>query len=373
VVVTQTELARSDEEAIIDTHLSNHDSEDDSGDHEEPYDNGEDEDDQESDDDDDDAEDDDAENDDAENDDAEDIVAEEDGNEAQAGAVALSSEEDVPCPRLKETSTAVRVRITRGGEQKYWMEHSREKVVNCAPSPTKKFILYLPLTPINTGSKFMIDSDINLQELALRRGGPEQYSKDMAKTFNENHRKAKTQLNRSLVLGLTDPLSNFLMVENVRHGRDGPMKLAPQLAHLESVENLRSLFNSDHLYTDQKVHNLWVGLFASGVVYGCKRAGPLDTLDMIMDVDYEAHARYEMFSRLTCQGWRHGYTREFLAGRSVEFRKIRKLVRLDRLNNLKAAEAKRLNTSIDAVDEQRRQEALGSGGLADTTDEEDGF
>ena len=115
------------------------------------------------------------------------------------------------------------------------------------------------------------------------------------------------------------------------------------------------------------------GTFASGVVYGCKRAGALDTLDMMVDVDFEAHARYEMVSRLTCQGFRHGYTAEVLARRSQEFRKIRKLVRLDRLNNLKAAEAKRQRTGIDAATEERRQQALGSGGLADTTDEEDGF
>ena len=96
-------------------------------------------------------------------------------------------------------------------------------------------------------------------------------------------------------------------------------------------------------------------------------------MDRMIDVDYEAHARYEMVSRLTCQGWRHGYTADVMAQRSNGFRKIRKLVRLDRLNNLKAAEATRLNTSIDAVGEERRQQALGSGGLADTTDDEDGF
>ena len=151
------------------------------------------------------------------------------------------------------------------------------------------------------------------------------------------------------------------------------MKLNPQLAHLETIENLRSLFNSDQLYTDEKVHNLWVGLFASGIVYGCKRAGATDTLDMVIDVDYETHARFEMISRLSCQGWRHGYTAEIMAERSKEFRKVRKLVRLDRLNNLKAAEAKRLNTSMDAVGEERRQQALGSGGLADTIDDENGF
>jgi hypothetical protein len=151
------------------------------------------------------------------------------------------------------------------------------------------------------------------------------------------------------------------------------MTLHPSLSHLGSIENLRQLFFSEKLYTDEKVHERWVGLFASGVVYGCKRAGPKDTLDQMVDVDYEAHARYEMYSRLSHQGWKKGYTADALAERSAEFRKIRKLVRKDRLKNLKAAEAKRLNHVVDEDADVCRAQTLGSGGLADTTDEEDDF
>ena len=285
-----------------------------------------------------------------------------------------SSSDDDEEPTLELTTSAEpRVRITKSGEEKYWMEHSRKKVVSCAPSKSKKFILYLPLTPDNMGSKHMIDTDLNLQELALKHGGPESYSKEMSSIFNQHHRKAKSQLNRSIVLGLTRPMSEFQMAHNVMSGKAGPMALDPSIAHLETIANLVALFDSDHLYTDEKVHLSWVGLFASGTVYGCNRAGVNDTLDMMVDVDYEAHARYEMISRLSCQGWRHGYTPQILAVRSKEFRRVRKLVRLDRLNNLKAAEAKRLNTTVNADDEEQRQQALGSGGLADTTDEEDGF
>jgi len=151
------------------------------------------------------------------------------------------------------------------------------------------------------------------------------------------------------------------------------MKLVPELAHLGSIEGLQNLLNSDALYLDAKVHKLWVGLFASGVVYGCARAKPTDTLDVMVDIDYESHARYEMTSRLSCQGWKHGYTASDLSERSAGFRKVRKLVRKDRLHNLKAAEAKRLYAVLDADGEATRQQAPGSGGLADTTDDEDDF
>ena len=106
------------------------------------------------------------------------------------------------------------------------------------------------------------------------------------------------------------------MAMNVMSGKQGPMKLVDSLEHLENIEGLRLLLNSDKMYCDEKVHKLWVGLFASGVVYGSKRmCNPTDTLDMMIDIDYEAHARYEMFSRLSCQSWKHGYTAEALAER----------------------------------------------------------
>jgi hypothetical protein len=62
-----------------------------------------------------------------------------------------------------------------------------------------------------------------------------------------------------------------------------------------------------------------------------------------------------------------------MAERSRGFRLIRKKVRTDRLNNLVLAEAKRLH-SINATDvEANLAQALGSGALAETTDDEDDF
>ena len=130
---------------------------------------------------------------------------------------------------------------------------------------------------------------------------------------------------------------------------------------------------SDHLYTDTKVHAKWAGFFASGQVYGCKRSLARDTLDKMIDINYEAHARYEMWSRLSCQGWRHGYKKENLKERSAGFRKFRKLVRIDRMQNLQAAEAGRLKVTVENDTEESRRQALESGALADTTDEEDDF
>ena len=134
------------------------------------------------------------------------------------------------------------------------------------------------------------------------------------------------------------------------------------------------MFESDHLYTDEKVHKLWVGLFATGTPYGCKRSdGPLDTLDMMLDVDFEAHARFEFACRLEYQGFIHGYAAEDCVKRAKGFRGIRKLVHLDRRNNLKAAEEKRLGTAVETNDNELRAQAVATGGLADTTDEEDDF
>ena len=299
----------------------------------------------------------------------EDTSDEEDGPAADIEAPEGS---DPECS-LKTDTNSTRHRITSSGEDKYWMVHTRKMVANCAPTPNKKFILYLPLSPINTGSSLMIEDDINLQELALTRGGPEKYSTDRAFFFNQHHRKAKAQLNRSIVLALTSPLSPTLFATNVMSGKDGPMTLNPELSHLENIAGLRNLLSSDALYKDEKAHLIWVGLFASGLVFGMNRGGPKVTLDKMIDVDYEAHARYEMISRLSHQGFKHGYKAEDLAERSKGFRLIRKKVRLDRLNNLPEAEAKRLQSFNAADDDANLAQALGSGALADTTDDEDDF
>ena len=302
-----------------------------------------------------------------------DVVDDEEDDEEDGEAEVEDGEADEQQPTLVQDATQTRVRITKNGENKYWMKHSRLKTSQCAPTPNKQFILYLPLTPENIGAMHMITNDINLQDLANRNGGAEMYSKSMANCFNQNHRKAKSQLNRTLVLHLTKDGSPYQIARNVMCGKAGPMALVPELSHLGSIQALIDLLNSDHLYCDDKVHQLWAGLFASGNVYGCKRAVPTETLDQMVDVDYEAHARYEMISRLSCQGWKHGYTAKDLSERSQGFRKVRKLVRVDRANNLKAAESKRLFSVLDADANTARAQALGSGGLADTTDEEDDY
>ena len=217
----------------------------------------------------------------------------------------------------------------------------------------------------------MIDNDIQLKELALTRGGEETYSKAKAAYFKEHHRKAKTQLNRAIVMGCTDPASEHQLAANVMDGKEGPMTLNQDLIHLGDIAGLRKLLYSDSLYCDPIVHKKWVGLFASGVISkNKKRARPSDTLSQMVDIDYEAHARYEMYSRLSYQGYKHGYTAADLTERAKGFRIVRKLMRKDRLDNLEAAEKKRLSGVVDTDGSVAKHQMLGSGGLADTTDDE---
>ena len=93
----------------------------------------------------------------------------------------------------------------------------------------------------------------------------------------------------------------------------------------------------------------------------------------MVDANYEAHARYEMILRLSCQGYRHGYGAKKLTARAAAFRLVRKLVRKDRVDNHDAAEEKRLVALFAPDADAARSLALESGGLADTTDEEDNF
>jgi hypothetical protein len=288
------------------------------------------------------------------------------------GSIGGSANETEIRPVLKAADAVqTRVRIQKNGEDKYWMTRTRQMVANCAPSASKKFVLYLPQTPQNSGSKVLIEADLNLQEYAVSRGGADKYSNSKAKFFNYHHRKAKTQLNRSIVMGFSKEDGEFQLVHNVMNGRDGPMKLHDHIGHIESVEALRNILKSDKLYTDPVLHKYWVGLFASNLVYGSRKADIKDSLDDIIDINYEAHARFEMYLRLSYQGYTHGYKKKDLQDKAAEFRQFRKLVRRDRLNNLAAAEEIRLRSVLEADVTASRAQALESGGLADTTDDED--
>jgi hypothetical protein len=146
------------------------------------------------------------------------------------------------------------------------------------------------------------------------------------------------------------------------------------MSHLPDIAALIALFESDHLYTDHVLHTKWVGLFTSGFIYGMKKKPASTRLEDIIDINYEAHARYEMVSRLSYQGFHHSYRDVDLEERAKGFRVIRKQVRKDRINNLKDAETKRLQGVVTDDVEANRVLQLTSGGLADTTDdEEDGF
>jgi hypothetical protein len=127
------------------------------------------------------------------------------------------------------------------------------------------------------------------------------------------------------------------MAHNAMHGKSGPMRLHDDLSHLGDIKSLVALLSSNELYKDPKVYALWVGMFTSGLIYGPSKRAPTQRLESIVDVNYEAHARHEMISRLPYQGFRHGPTAAELAERAVGFRVIRKLVRKDRLNNLTEA------------------------------------
>jgi hypothetical protein len=199
------------------------------------------------------------------------------------------------------------VRITKHGKKKYWMTNTRKFVQDALSYPNKRFILYVAQSPAETGASIMLDRDLNLQEMTVRRGGSEAYALEKAQLFNFHHKKAKTQLNRSIVLGLTTDLSEHQIAVNVMNGKGGPMRLHESMSHLPDIAALIALFKSDKLYTDSVLHAKWVSLLTSGFVYGMDPFPPCAKLVDVIDVNYEAHARYEMVSRLSYQGFHHSY------------------------------------------------------------------
>jgi hypothetical protein len=297
----------------------------------------------------------------------------ESNGESDLQSDAAADVEPSSSPKRKRDAMTPRIRIPKGGEEKYWMTHTRKVIQDWAPAENKPQFLYLPQSPAQTGSLLMINSDLNLQEMAVSRGGVEKYAIARAELFNHHQKKAKTQLNRSIVLALTTDTAENQVAVNVMNGRGGEMRLHDCMSHLADVPALAALFASDHLYTDEVLHAKWVGLFTGGEVYGMKRINPFTRLDQIVDVNYEAHARFEMVSRLSYQGFAHLYKDKDLEERASGFRRIRKQVRKDRLNNLEAAEKKRLEGTEEKDDEANRLQALRSGGLAETTDDSDGF
>ena len=213
----------------------------------------------------------------------------------------------------------------------------RRVVGNPAPAlngTTKQFALFCPLLPAHHGALEMIKNTPQLAMLAVSRGGPLAYAKCMMKTFWLHHRKAKTQYNRSICDGFLANGAKFSIATNVLSSSEGPMALAPCLAHLGGIPGLVDLLQGHKLYADATFYKMWVGFHASGALYGGLRHPASSSLESMVDVNYDAYARLELIDRLSCQAFRHGHTAPYLAKRAEMFRKIRKNVRKDRLENL---------------------------------------
>ena len=250
--------------------------------------------------------------------------------------------EDTP-PTLKASRLALglgeeaRRTVTRAGETRAWMLFVRRVVGNPAPAlngTTKPFALFCPLLPAHHGALEMIKNTPQLAMLAVSRGGPLAYAKCMMKTFWLHHRKAKTQYNRSICDGFLANGAKFSIATNVLSSSEGPMALAPCLAHLGGIPGLVDLLQGHKLYADATFYKIWVGFHASGALYGGLRHPASSSLESMVDVNYDAYARLELIDRLSCQAFRHGHTAPYLAKRAEMFRKIRKNVRKDRLENL---------------------------------------
>jgi hypothetical protein len=150
------------------------------------------------------------------------------------------------------------------------------------------------------------------------------------------------------------------------------MKLPPATAHLGSTDALMNLIGSPMLHADPAVHKFWVGAHASGEVYGATPRDGLERLGAFLSINYEAHGRLETTQRLKHQGFRHGSTPSHLALQAQEFKKMRKLVRHDRRNNLDQAETERVAELPQNQEEQDAIDALYSGWAGETSDESDG-
>ena len=148
------------------------------------------------------------------------------------------------------------------------------------------------------------------------------------------------------------------------------MQLSPALAHLGDTAALSELIGSGQMHTDPALFKLWRGAHASGDIYGTKKQPAAKPLDSFLSVNYDARARLECVQRLSYQGFRHGHTPPYLADQATKFRKMRKLVRADRLENLADAEELRMEGLPSTEAEQDAQDMLNSGALADTTEDE---
>ena len=256
--------------------------------------------------------------------------------------LAATDNEDTPpilkAPRLGSSSSdEARRTVTRAGETRAWTIFVRRVVGNPAPAQngtTKQFALFCPLLPAHHGALEMIRNTPQLAMLAVSKGGPLAYAKRMMKTFWLHHRKSKTQYNRSTCDGFLANGAKFSIATNVLSSCEGPMALAPCLAHLGGIPGLVDLLQGHKLYADATFHKIWVGFHASGALYGGLRHPASSGLASMVDVNYDAYARLELIDRLSCQAFRHGHTAPYLAKRAEMFRKIRKNVRKDRLENL---------------------------------------
>lgn len=181
------------------------------------------------------------------------------------------------------------------------MVQTRRWVNNSAPTEGHGCALYLELLPEHSAPLRLIRMCRPLQELAVNAGGNEAYAKKMSKFFHHHRRKARAQYNKSLCQALFDSESPFCIAYNVLKACDEPPALSGAMGHFESIEALRECITSDEVYKDEKLFKLWVGLHASGRLYGASKRSINDSLVEYMSINYEAHCRLEASQRLSRQ------------------------------------------------------------------------
>ena len=187
------------------------------------------------------------------------------------------------------------------GEKRVWMNCTRRWVNNSMPTDDPGCALYLELRPPHAAPLRLIKRSPALQNLALENGGNEEYAKKMAATFHFHRRKARAQYNRSLCEALFTKGSPHCIAYNILSAEGGPPTLAKSTEHLGSTEALRERIVSDSMYADDKLFSLWVGLHASGALYGSKQRGRTENIASYLSVNYDSHCRLEAYQRMSHQ------------------------------------------------------------------------
>jgi hypothetical protein len=227
--------------------------------------------------------------------------------------------------------------------------------------PYKKTVMYWSTKNITSAAHMLVQRHLpELQDIIHRYGGErscEMFFGKALRNLANNERAIQTRQIKHTFLSKQNP--EYRLAENILETELDldtftPSRLHNNMAHIDSIDDLRELLMSPKMYQDQTLFDIFcLGLESGNFRQNKKR--PFTPLDQLITKAHEAHFRVELYLALSKKSFRHHNTLSASQERIRLFNHSITVVREGRDKYLKKAVDNRMKARTERqVDECER-------------------